>query len=110
MCRHKNARVKQKCAQCGGPRPKPVRPKHMAALEVPYETYVELNGGELCGICGRGPTESRRLDRDHDHKTGKPRGLLCSWCNRRLDNRLDADWFRAAARYLARAGMTSGRP
>jgi hypothetical protein len=40
----------------------------------------------LCAICGRPPTTTRRnlspvLDRDHDHKTGYVRGLLCRRCN-----------------------------
>lgn len=108
-CGHLNPRRKRKCEGCGKDAPKPSKPKHMAALELSYEHYIELNGGEHCGICGRGPTEQRRLDRDHDHKTGEPRGLLCSWCNRRLDNRVDADWLRAAARYLTRSRLT-GRP
>lgn len=105
-CGHKNPRVKQKCVMCGGPRPKRKRPAHMGALDLPYEVYVEINGGEHCGICGRLPAEGRRLDRDHEHSgDGRPRGLLCWACNTALDNRKDADWFRAAARYLTRAEM-----
>ena len=73
----------------------------MKALEVPYEDYVALNGGEYCGICGIGP-RSKRLDRDHDHKTGKPRGLLCHRCNRALPAWVSQDWLRAAASYLDR--------
>jgi hypothetical protein len=74
----------------------------MKALELPYEHYVELNGGEACGICGSvGVT--RKLHRDHDHATGEPRGLLCFRCNAALPNRVDADWLRRAADYLDRA-------
>jgi hypothetical protein len=36
-----------------------------------------------CPICGGSP-KSKRLALDHDHKTGKPRGLLCSRCNHDL--------------------------
>jgi hypothetical protein len=47
--------------------------------------YVEQlrrqSGG--CAICGRHP-KTNRLAVDHDHKTGKVRGLLCSPCNRHL--------------------------
>lgn len=36
------------------------------------------NGG--CSICGARPEDSK-LDVDHDHKTGKVRGILCRSCN-----------------------------
>jgi hypothetical protein len=103
-CLTKNPRVKQRCQTCGAPRPAPKRAKHLVALEAPYEYYVELNGGERCAICLRERTEKdRRLDRDHDHKTGRPRGLLCSRCNRWLVQWMTPEWLRAAADYLDRA-------
>ncbi len=47
-----------------------------------YERMLEeQNGG--CYICGDKPSK-RALDIDHDHKTGKVRGLLCSNHNRAL--------------------------
>lgn len=42
----------------------------------------EQNGG--CYVCGKKPTEKRALHIDHDHNTGKVRGLLCSNHNRGL--------------------------
>ncbi len=34
-----------------------------------------------CGICKRKPSNLARLVLDHDHKTGKVRGFICSQCN-----------------------------
>lgn len=78
----------------------------MAALELPYEHYVAINGGEHCGICGRRASGTRRLDRDHDHKTGVPRGLLCFRHNKGLEAFSDRrDLLLAAADYLQRATL-----
>jgi hypothetical protein len=106
-CRAKNPARSRKCATCGKARPARKKPAHMAALDLSYEAYVELNGGERCGICGRTrdqlPDPSRRLDRDHEHKgTGKPRGLLCRECNRRLKSYMTPLWLRLATFYLER--------
>jgi len=46
-----------------------------------YDEMLEeqING---CAICGRTPEENgQRLAVDHDHDTGKIRGLLCTRCN-----------------------------
>lgn len=60
--------------------------------------------GEDCNICGakRLPGQ-RRLARDHDHKTGQARGILCIRCNRAIPNWMTSDWLRLAADYLDRA-------
>lgn len=103
-CLTKNPMVKQLCVMCGGPRPAPRKPKHLVALELEYEAYVELNGGEHCAVCLRRRTEKdRRFDRDHDHRTGRPRGLLCHKCNRALAAWVTPEWLDAAAAYLRRA-------
>jgi len=56
-----------------------------------YISMLESQGG-LCSICGR-PERLlgrggciRPLNVDHDHKTGKVRGLLCAGCNLALGN------------------------
>jgi hypothetical protein len=49
-----------------------------------YQAILEAQGG-VCDICGAPPTQKRRLAVDHNHDTGKPRGLLCNHCNRALE-------------------------
>jgi hypothetical protein len=101
-CGHRNGNRKRNCQWCK-PRPARKRPAHMSALALPYAYYVQLNGGEHCGICGRLPSPGRKLDRDHDHKgVGTPRGLLCVRCNRALPDWCGVEWLRAAAAYLER--------
>lgn len=101
-CKTRNTGRTQKCA-CGRKRPPRRKPSHMAALELPYEAYIELNGGEFCAICGCGRPARRRLDRDHDHRTGAPRGLLCHRHNRLLAKDWTPELLRAAADYLERS-------
>lgn len=58
-----------------------------------------------CAICGVDETSSRcpagRLGIDHDHSTGKVRGLLCSRCNSAIGLLYDCpEILQSAARYL----------
>lgn len=53
-----------------------VRSRLLSAEE--YDTLLQRQKG-VCAICGRKPEE--RLVVDHDHSSGKVRGLLCSPCN-----------------------------
>jgi CRISPR/Cas system-associated protein Cas10 (large subunit of type III CRISPR-Cas system) len=100
----RNPNRKQLCAKCGGRKPQKRRPRHMAALDITYEEFVVLNGGERCAICLRERSEKdRRLQRDHDHFSGRPRGLLCVRCNRALPAWMTPEWLRAAADYLEKA-------
>lgn len=46
---------------------------------VEYEILNEKQKGQ-CKICGN-ESNSKRLAVDHDHETGKIRGLLCFACN-----------------------------
>jgi hypothetical protein len=64
-----------------------------------YEAQLARQDGH-CAICPNTP-KSRRLHIDHDHKTGKVRGLLCFPCNRLLLHRgVTPTLLRAAAAYL----------
>jgi len=51
---------------------------------IDYENMYEQQGG-CCSICKDILFNSKRFAAvDHDHKTGKVRGLLCKFCNRGL--------------------------
>jgi hypothetical protein len=45
-----------------------------------YDALVKSQNGS-CKICGGKSRNSDLLSLDHDHKTGKPRALLCDLCN-----------------------------
>ena len=52
-----------------------------------YDIMMELQDG-VCAICGE--EDTKRLAVDHDHITGKVRGLLCSKCNHAIGLFLDS--------------------
>jgi hypothetical protein len=114
-CGTRNDRTggRRKCAACRQPLPKRRVPKHAETLrDDSYEYYVLLNSQihvpvseldpEVCGICGRARPESRRHDRDHDHRTGQPRGLACVRCNRELLRNATLEEARLVVAYLER--------
>lgn len=114
-CHHVNPKRKQICERCGKKTLPPKKKAHEVHLDLTYEEFVILNGGEYCGICGA-PRSDRRLDRDHSHiGAGFPRGLLCHSCNRTLSRRMEisakgdlAGWLRKAADYVERAERRKG--
>lgn len=102
-CLATNPARKRNCVVCGKPRPKKRVPAHRRILaSMPYEQWVEKYG-EACNLCGA-VRRTRRLQRDHDHATGRDRGILCVRCNRALPAWMDPAWLRRAADYLERAG------
>ena len=73
-----------------------------------YEIVWTEQGG-LCAICGKEETGRhqsgtlKRLAVDHDHATGRFRGLLCCECNKKLAKLEDDDHFVSPAQiYLER--------
>ena len=61
-----------------------------------FEKLLARQGG-VCAICAMPPP---RPVIDHDHKTGKVRGILCHSCNIKLPAIENVIWARNARRYL----------
>lgn len=60
-----------------------------------YEDQVEAQGS-ICPIC----KEVKKLVVDHDHETGKVRGLICSRCNQGLWWVEKSGYLESALHYL----------
>lgn len=57
----------------------------------------------ICAICN----EKKRLVQDHDHYSGKRRGLLCHKCNGALGHIENREWVKMAEKYLGGWSSTS---
>lgn len=92
----------KKCACCGEVKPTTEfsRKKHREKMM--------RDQGNKCAICGKeiylfGSKKSNTAHVDHDHITGKVRGLLCQECNTGLGKFRDNPLFLAnAIKYLER--------
>ena len=85
--------------------------KRYGIREEEYQALFEKQGG-VCAVCGLPETKKQRRSRfsktttdrlhvDHDHTTGKVRGLVCFKCNCGIIKQLDdRDLARKAAQYL----------
>jgi hypothetical protein len=71
------------------------------SIEDYYSILASQGGG--CGVCGALHPDGKPLHVDHDHATGRVRGLLCFNCNGGLGQfRDDVDALANAIGYLAR--------
>jgi hypothetical protein len=67
---------------------------------------LEMAQGGRCAICGGPPSGRGRLHLDHNHSTGRIRGLLCSTCNVGIGGLRDStDLLMAAVEYLKKHGV-----
>lgn len=67
-----------------------------------YNRLFVKQGGR-CAICFKHESEEKhwkRLAIDHDHKSGKVRGLLCVTCNVRIGVLESGEWLAGAEQYL----------
>jgi len=93
------------------------RLKKLGVTQDIYNAKLAEQGG-VCAICKKPETVTRKSPlngelivrefcADHDHVTGKFRGLLCQRCNNGLGNfKDDLDNLREAIRYLEIASLT----
>ncbi len=71
-----------------------------------YDAMLEEQGGG-CVLCGHPGYAEIALHVDHDHATGRVRGLLCVCCNNGLGQfRENPELLRAAARYVETHGAS----
>ena len=67
------------------------------------DVYLKMlqDQGEVCKICKQDCKTKYSLSVDHDHKSGKIRGLLCNRCNRAIGMFEDnPELLRLAAEYI----------
>jgi hypothetical protein len=65
-----------------------------------YDYMLEVQKGQ-CLVCGGINADGKKLSVDHDHVTGRVRGLLCSGCNLALGNvKESVSTLLGLARYL----------
>jgi len=78
------------------------RNSRIRAYGISPETYYQMleAQGKRCAIC-KAESLKRAMNIDHDHKSGKVRGLLCDGCNLSLGHIERKDFLEKALKYLA---------
>lgn len=73
--------------------------KRRYSLTIEQFDDLATSQGFACAICNKIPT--RTLHVDHNHKTGKVRGLLCSGCNTGIGSLKESiEFLNQAIKYL----------
>lgn len=78
------------------------RHSRIRAYGITPERYKEMleAQGNRCEICGS--KNKRQMSIDHDHETGKVRGLLCDGCNLSLGHIERHGFLEKALKYIAK--------
>jgi len=102
-CKPCHNKITRACVEAnGGSRNYHLRRRYGITAEHADAMLAEQNG--LCAICREAPAEHV----DHDHVTGRVRGLLCFNCNGALGQFRDRrDLMLRAIAYLDRDGATA---
>lgn len=69
------------CGQCYGAHDRASYFRRNYGITLQAYNELVLSQGGRCKICANYPMGKKRLSVDHDHKTGRVRGLLCDKCN-----------------------------
>lgn len=72
--------------------------KRFGLTPVEYEALLAFQGGG-CAVCHKVPKPGQRLAVDHSHRTGRIRGLLCTFDNYRIVGAMRDNVERVAAVY-----------
>ena len=80
---------------------KQLQKKYGITLKERQRMFKEQKG--KCALCGKHEFEfKRKLHIDHNHATGKVRGLVCYPCNRFKIGRLNLNTARAVYEYFVK--------
>ena len=84
------------------------RNSRIRAYGIEPEIYYQMleQQGRKCAICKAEP-KKRMLSIDHNHTTGKVRGLLCDGCNLSLGHLERVEWVEKAKQYLTKYKQNS---
>ena len=76
--------------------------------DITLEQYNEILDSQngVCAICKEKPIEGKNLFIDHNHETGKVRGLLCNHCNLGIGNLKENEYiFLESIKYLKKYSL-----
>ena len=78
--------------------------KHKYNMTLEDYDLMSADQNHVCAICYKPDPAGRRLAVDHNHETGKIRGLLCHTCNRAIGLlRDDRTLLSRASEYLGKS-------
>ena len=90
---------RSRCKDCDRPYQQGWKQKKLYGITVKQRSNMYVGQNGCCAICG----ESIPYDKiytDHDHKTGRVRGLLCCKCNLKLAVLDDKEFVIRATKYI----------
>lgn len=82
-------------------RMKSLNDRYMGAYGITYQDKLDMfkNQNGLCEICKKEMSMPNKCSVDHDHQTGKIRGLLCPKCNTGLGYIESTNFLKLALEY-----------